>query len=95
MDYHHKEATNIYANRPVDKDSYLFHLFLPIMVEFEISGTMLRTLQDGNDTSKLINAIVASLDAKKSDLNQLSQDMSSRSFVFPDIEGNTVMEFSL
>lgn len=95
VDYHRNESSNIYANRPPDRDSYQFHLHLPIMVELEISGMLTHSIQNSTEAQKLVDQIIRILDNKREDLNRVSRDLSSGDFVFPGYELDTVMEFSL
>ena len=95
VDYYQKESNKIYANRPVDRDSYVFHLHVPVMVEFEISGMMTRSIKGPNEAQKLVDEVVRIIDTKKSDLDLASRQMAKGNHPFPTVEPDTEMEFSL
>ena len=95
VEYEHKEAKTVYAQRSVDRDALQFFLHLPIMVEIEVSGVLSRSIQKHSEAQKLVDEILRILNNKKSDLNRISREMTAGGFVFPGYEPDTVMEFSL
>ena len=95
VDYNLGEANRIYGNRRVNKDAYVFHLHVPIMVEFEVSGMMTRSIRDHVHAQKLVDEILRIIDSKKSDLDQASRQMAKGNQPFPDSMPDTKMEFSL
>jgi len=95
VDYYQKESSKIYAMRPPDRDSYVFHLHVPVMVEFEVSGMLTHAIKDSKEAQKLVDEIVRTIDKKKSDLDLASRQMAKSNYPFPDSEPDTEMEFSL
>ena len=95
VDYYQKESSKIYAMRPPDRDSYVFHLHVPVMVEFEVSGMMTHSVKDSLEAQKLVDEIVKIIDVQRSDLNLAARKMAKGNHPFPTVEPDTKMEFSL
>jgi hypothetical protein len=86
------EAKNIYHQRPPHKDSHQFYLHVPVLVQVEISGVLLRTME-GQHYQKFVDTLVDNIDKQRSELTRIAETMGTGEYPYPT-NRDTVMEFS-